>query len=788
MNTRTRWLAALVAASAGLVCPQAAHGRALGIPDNAIEDEQIIDDVLDFDEFEDALDLDAATTITGAGTSTLAITTDNWSITAGGVFVIAGLTIVGATPLRLEGVTNNGIESLVAVGDPTVADSTFTIPNMAGVNVSFMLSTLTTNAPEAANSVWGASAALIFEGVTPNAFETTLTAPDVTADQTGNVPDVGVPAGSGDPNWSFLVTLLDGGTGDPHDANSVWSAGNNFTFEGVTADAFETTVAAPDPVLDVTYQIPDSTVAVVGGGIADADVSLVLSTLGVGLNDPGDADSVWLGPSSIVFEGLTGGAGDAFELTLAAADPTVGDATITIPNVAGVADTLALLTLAQTFVGAKTFTAETTFNGGITATDAGADTIALGAAADTVTIVGDVAITDPQWSVTAAGAPTFAGLISGTSGATISGAVLTANAGLTVVGTSSLTGVVNQQNAAVNSDTIQISGVAAGAAPFTGTITNADLTVARTWTLPNWSGTLPIPTTVGTTTTVLHGDAAGQPVYGAVALAADVSGILPVANGGTALAGGTSGGVLGYTAAGTLASSVALTASALVLGGGVGATPTPLGSLGTTTTLLHGNAAGAPTFGAVVAADITDITRSDPIPLDAWDYCGTADRAGGAGLNFADTADAFPDLTRGSAGTTAGSLALEWDTGDTEKVCVNIPIPTDYVSGSTVRLYFLDTATNDHTHDADTLLQATGSVEDTTLSPGAGTITPTNGPSGQSAVTACDSSGSAAAIYACDFATEAVAAGNILVFSYARAAGTEATTMFGAEFRYTATQ
>lgn len=51
---------------------------------------------------------------------------------------------------------------------------------------------------------------------------------------------------------------------------------------------------------------------------------------------------------------------------------------------------------------------------------------------------------------------------------------------------------------------------------------------------------------------------------------------LSVAFGGTALASGTSGGILGYTGSGTLASSVALTASQLVLGGGAGATPTAL--------------------------------------------------------------------------------------------------------------------------------------------------------------------------------------------------------------------
>ena len=81
---------------------------------------------------------------------------------------------------------------------------------------------------------------------------------------------------------------------------------------------------------------------------------------------------------------------------------------------------------------------------------------------------------------------------------------------------------------------------------------------------------------------------------------------LLVASGGTGLTAGTSGGVLAYTASGTLASSGALTASALVLGGGAGVAPTPMGSLGTTTTVLHGNAGGAPTFSAVsLTADIT---------------------------------------------------------------------------------------------------------------------------------------------------------------------------------------
>jgi len=69
---------------------------------------------------------------------------------------------------------------------------------------------------------------------------------------------------------------------------------------------------------------------------------------------------------------------------------------------------------------------------------------------------------------------------------------------------------------------------------------------------------------------------------------------------------GTSGGVPYFSSGTTWASSAALAANALVIGGGAGVAPSTLGSTGTTTTVLHGNASGAPTFGAVsLTADVT---------------------------------------------------------------------------------------------------------------------------------------------------------------------------------------
>jgi len=86
---------------------------------------------------------------------------------------------------------------------------------------------------------------------------------------------------------------------------------------------------------------------------------------------------------------------------------------------------------------------------------------------------------------------------------------------------------------------------------------------------------------------------------------------LGVASGGTGLTSGTSGGVPYFSSSSAISSSAALTANQLVIGGGAGAAPASLGSLGTTTTVLHGNAGGAPTFGAVVLT--TDVSGTLPV-------------------------------------------------------------------------------------------------------------------------------------------------------------------------------
>lgn len=110
----------------------------------------------------------------------------------------------------------------------------------------------------------------------------------------------------------------------------------------------------------------------------------------------------------------------------------------------------------------------------------------------------------------------------------------------------------------------------------------------------------------GTGTGVLHGNAFSAPTWGPVVLTTDVSGVLPFLNGGTGLSAGTSGGVLAFTSATTIASSGALTQYGLVIGGGPGAAPSALAALGTVFQVLHGNGVGAPSWGAVdLVNDVT---------------------------------------------------------------------------------------------------------------------------------------------------------------------------------------
>jgi len=94
--------------------------------------------------------------------------------------------------IHFEGLTADDWENSLQSDDPTVADAVFDLPNNANAGpFNLMFSTLDTNALQVANSVWGVSNGLVFEGAGLDAFETTLTATDPTVGvQSYALPDM----------------------------------------------------------------------------------------------------------------------------------------------------------------------------------------------------------------------------------------------------------------------------------------------------------------------------------------------------------------------------------------------------------------------------------------------------------------------------------------------------------------------------------------------------------------------------------------------------------------------
>jgi hypothetical protein len=199
-------------------------------------------------------------------------------------------------------------KTLAVTGTLTFAGTdgtTFTFPSASG---TVLTSSLSTNAVDAANSIWGASNALVFEGASANAHELSLTLADVTADRTVTFADAG--------GTVFLSTLS---TNAPDAANSLWAVSNGLVLEGATADAHETTLSPVDPTADQTISIPN----------VGANSAFMLSTLTT--NNVDAANSITGTSNALVMEGATA---DGFELSLTLTDPTA-DHTLTLPNASG---------------------------------------------------------------------------------------------------------------------------------------------------------------------------------------------------------------------------------------------------------------------------------------------------------------------------------------------------------------------------------------------------------------------------------------------------------------------
>jgi hypothetical protein len=117
------------------------------------------------------------------------------AVTTTGTFTLTNKTI-GSTGLFFEGATSDAFETLLTVVDPT-ADRTVTIPDATGtvclLDATQTLSNKTLASPTFTGQVTGLelafSQSIVFEGTTADAFETTLSAGEPTADRVVTLPD-----------------------------------------------------------------------------------------------------------------------------------------------------------------------------------------------------------------------------------------------------------------------------------------------------------------------------------------------------------------------------------------------------------------------------------------------------------------------------------------------------------------------------------------------------------------------------------------------------------------------
>ena len=109
---------------------------------------------------------------------------------------------------------------------------------------------------------------LQFEGSTADANETVLTVTDPTADRTLTLPDA-------------TGTVISTGNLTDITSTGTLSGASPLTFEGATADDYETTIAVTDPTADRTITLPNhsGTVAVSGADFDLGDYELRAKTL-----------------------------------------------------------------------------------------------------------------------------------------------------------------------------------------------------------------------------------------------------------------------------------------------------------------------------------------------------------------------------------------------------------------------------------------------------------------------------------------------------------------------------
>jgi hypothetical protein len=335
--------------------------------------------------------------------------------------------------LVFEGATADSFETTIFATDPT-ADRTITMPDATGTMITTGNLTAITNLtnPAITGAVFSDSS-IVFEGATADAFETTLTVTDPTADRTILFPDA----------TGTIIT-----TGNLSDIVNTGVFTSSIVFEGTTANDFELTLAAGDPTADRTVSFPDAAGTII---IDSATQTLTNKTL----TTP-QVSGLSLTDASIIREGSTP---NDFETTLLIIDPSA-DRTITFPDVTG---TVAVLDATQTLTNKTISLASNT----VTSTLAQLNTAVSDA--DVASLAGSETLTNKTIAL---------------GSNTVSGTIAEFNTAVTDQDLATLAGSETLTNKTISFSSNTLTGVAPLAAPaLTGDASAVNLTISGNLTV-----------------------------------------------------------------------------------------------------------------------------------------------------------------------------------------------------------------------------------------------------------------------------------------------------------------